>query len=41
VVLFGSAERGEPTAEEWAGHADSIGDEVVVSVSPRVERVYV
>jgi alanine racemase len=41
AVLFGSAERGEPTAEEWADHADSIGDEIIVSVAPRVERVYI
>lgn len=40
VVIFGSAERGEPTAEEWAAHADSIGDEIVASVAPRVPRVY-
>jgi alanine racemase len=41
VVLFGSDRRGEPTAEQWAAHADSIGDEIVVSVAPRVPRVYV
>lgn len=41
VVLFGSARRGEPTAEEWAALADSIGDEIVSSVAPRVPRVYV
>ena len=40
VVVFGSAERGEPTAEEWAAHADSIGDEIVSGVSPRVPRRY-
>ena len=41
VVLFGSDRRGEPTAEEWAAHADSIGDEIVASVAARVPRVYV
>ncbi|GAB2447341.1 alanine racemase [Conyzicola lurida] len=41
AVVFGSAERGEPTAEEWAAHADSIGDEIVASITPRVPRVYV
>ncbi|WP_411699807.1 alanine racemase [Conyzicola sp.] len=41
VVVFGSAERGEPTAEEWAAHADSIGDEIVSSVAPRVPRLYI
>ena len=40
VVVFGSAERGEPTAEEWAAHAESIGDEIVSSVAARVPRVY-
>ena len=41
VVVFGSDRRGEPTAEEWARHADSIGDEIVSSVAQRVPRVYV
>ena len=41
VVVFGSDRRGEPTAEEWAAHADSIGDEIVASVALRVPRVYV
>ena len=41
VIVFGSDRRGEPTAEEWAAHADSIGDEIVASVAPRVPRVYV
>jgi alanine racemase len=41
AVLFGSDRRGEPTAEEWAAHADSIGDEIVASITSRVPRVYV
>jgi alanine racemase len=40
AVLFGSAARGEPTAEQWAGFADSIGDEIVANVADRVPRVY-
>ncbi|GGF20107.1 alanine racemase [Subtercola lobariae] len=30
-----------PTAEEWAGYARTIGDEIVARVGPRVERLYV
>jgi alanine racemase len=41
VVLFGSADRGEPTAEEWAAQADTNGDEIVTRVAARVPRVYV
>jgi alanine racemase len=41
AVVFGSAERGEPTAEEWAEQAGSIGDEIVTSVTARVPRQYV
>ncbi|MCU1513490.1 MAG: alr [Microbacteriaceae bacterium] len=40
VVLFGTGDAGEPTAEEWANWADSIGDEIVVRIAQRVERVY-
>ena len=41
VVVFGEGDRGEPTAEEWAGFADTIGDEIVARVGARVQRVYV
>jgi alanine racemase len=41
AVVFGSAERGEPTAEEWAEQAGSIGDEIVTSITARVPREYV
>ncbi|MCU1478667.1 MAG: alrA2 [Subtercola sp.] len=53
VVLFGEGRRpggtgataggaeSIPTAEEWAGFARTIGDEIVARVGPRVERVYV
>ncbi len=40
VVVFGEGDRGEPTAEEWAGFADTIGDEIVARVGERVSRVY-
>ncbi|WP_440710116.1 alanine racemase [Herbiconiux sp. YIM B11900] len=40
VVVFGEGDRGEPTAEEWAGWAETIGDEIVARVGPRVPRVY-
>lgn len=40
VLLFGSGDSGEPTAEEWAEWADSIGDEIVTQVAVRVPRVY-
>jgi alanine racemase len=41
VVVFGEGDRGEPTAEEWAGFADTIGDEIVARIGARVERVHV
>jgi alanine racemase len=41
VVVFGTGDSGEPTAEEWAEWADSIGDEIVTQVAARVPRVYV
>ncbi len=31
VVLFGSGDAGEPTAEEWARWAGTIGDEIVAA----------
>ncbi|QJU52437.1 alanine racemase [Herbiconiux sp. KACC 21604] len=40
VLVFGPGDRGEPTAEEWAGFADTIGDEIVARVGPRVRRVF-
>lgn len=39
VILFGSGDDGEPTAEEWARWAGSIGDEIVAKVR-RLPRVY-
>ncbi len=41
VVLFGSHERGEPTAEDWAKVVGTISYEIVTRVGARVPRVYV
>jgi alanine racemase len=41
VVVFGPGDRGEPTAEDWAGYATTIGDEIVTRVGARVARRYV
>jgi alanine racemase len=40
VVMFGPGAEGEPTAEEWADWAKTIGDEIVARVGHRVQRVY-
>jgi alanine racemase len=40
VVLFGDAERGEPTAHDWADAAETIGYEIVTRIGPRVPRTY-
>jgi alanine racemase len=39
ATIFGSGDDGEPTAEEWASWADSVGDEIVARASTRAERV--
>jgi alanine racemase len=41
AIVFGPGADGEPTAEKWADWAETIGDEMVTGVLPRVERVYV
>ena len=41
VVLFGSGERGEPTAADWAEWCGTIGYEIVTRIGARVPRVYV
>jgi alanine racemase len=38
VVLFCSAVRGEPTAEDWALAAGTIGYEIITRLGPRIER---
>lgn len=40
AILFGAGESGEPTAEDWAGWAETIGDEIVARASTRVPRTY-
>ncbi|MFI6280864.1 alanine racemase [Streptomyces sp. NPDC050988] len=41
VVLFGSGDQGEPTAEDWAKAAGTIAYEIVTRIGTRVPRVYV
>ncbi|MFJ1973189.1 alanine racemase [Streptomyces sp. NPDC087903] len=41
AVLFGPGDRGEPTAEDWAQAAGTIGYEIVTRIGTRVPRVYV
>ena len=41
VVVFGEPNRGEPSAEQWAEWAGTIGDEIVTGVPDRVPRDYV
>ncbi|GGS93942.1 alanine racemase [Streptomyces griseoviridis] len=41
AVLFGPGDGGEPTAEDWAQAAGTIGYEIVTRVGARVPRVYV
>ncbi|MFD9408490.1 alanine racemase [Streptomyces sp. NPDC059989] len=40
AVIFGDAERGEPTAEDWAQAAHTIAYEIVTRIGARVPRVY-
>lgn len=40
AIVFGPGDDGEPTAEEWAGWAGTIGDEIVARASERIPRVY-
>lgn len=41
AVLFGDGAHGEPTAEEWARAADTIGYEIVTRIGPRVPRIHI
>ncbi|MFE6287579.1 alanine racemase [Streptomyces sp. NPDC057877] len=41
ALLFGSGDRGEPTAEDWAQAAGTIAYEIVTRIGTRVPRVYV
>ena len=40
AVVFGPGDQGEPTAEEWAAWAGTIGDEILARASHRIPRVY-
>ncbi|GFH36124.1 alanine racemase [Streptomyces pacificus] len=40
AVLFGSGDRGEPTAQDWADAADTIAYEIVTRIGARVPRVH-
>ncbi|MDK1472850.1 alanine racemase [Streptomyces sp. 549] len=40
AVLFGPGDRGEPTAEDWARAAGTIGYEIITRIGPRVPRLY-
>jgi alanine racemase len=39
ATVFGPGDDGEPTAEEWASWADTVGDEIVARASTRADRV--
>lgn len=40
VTLFGPGDDGEPTAEDWAAAADTIGYEIVTRIGGRVRRTF-
>ncbi|RUR00767.1 alanine racemase [Labedella endophytica] len=39
VTLVGREDRGEPTLQEWADSTGTIGEEIAVRLSPRIERL--
>jgi alanine racemase len=41
ATVFGPGDDGEPTAEEWASWAETVGDELVVRASTRAERMLI
>lgn len=41
VLVFGTGDHGEPSAEDWAQWAGTIGYEIVTRIGPRVPRRYV
>jgi alanine racemase len=41
VTLIGREDRGEPTLQEWADTTGTIGEEIAVRLSPRIERRFV
>ena len=40
VLIFGTGDHGEPTAEDWAQWAGTIGYEIVTRIGPRVPRTF-
>lgn len=40
AIIFGPGDQGEPTAEEWAAWAGTIGDEILAQASTRIPRIY-
>jgi alanine racemase len=40
AIIFGPGDQGEPTAEEWAAWAGTIGDEILARASTRIPRIY-
>lgn len=40
AIVFGPGDQGEPTAEEWAAWAGTIGDEILARASTRIPRIY-
>ena len=40
VIVFGSGDHGEPTANDWAAWCDTIGYEIVTRIGSRVPRRY-
>jgi alanine racemase len=40
VILFGPGDRGEPTAEDWAGMLGTISYEIVTRIGARIPRTY-
>jgi len=40
ALVFGPGDRGEPTAEDWATWAGTIGDEILARASRRIPRIY-
>lgn len=40
ALVFGPGDRGEPTAEDWAAWAGTIGDEILARASTRIPRIH-
>ncbi|MEI6693590.1 MAG: alanine racemase [Actinomycetes bacterium] len=40
AIFFGPGDAGEPTADDWASAANTIGYEIVTRIGPRVPRIF-